>query len=320
MPSPRVDAAWAEPHFFHHITPVFQALPSELRGEVFGPGLIPPSTNPVLVASYGDYKRARAAGREVLMMEHGNGQTFRNPDGSLLKHASYAGADRPGVILFICPGPSAAGAYREAGATPVVEVGCPKLDKWIGKRPPKAARPVVAISFHWDCKVCPETRSAWPEYLSIPNNAYLQALARTHTVLGHGHPRVYRSLIGMYRSIGVEPVESFDEVLARADLYATDGSSTLYEFAATSRPVVVLNSRHYRRDARHGLRFWDAAHVGLHCDHPSQLAQVVENALREPPGVPQARSDALTHAYSHLDGRSSQRAADAIVEVLRGRA
>src|SRR5690625_7239322 len=75
-------------------------------------------------------------------------------------------------------------------------------------------------------------------------------------------------------------IHTFDEVLESASLYCTDASSTLYEYAATGRPVLVLNSRHFRKDVNHGLRFWEASEVGLNV-WPKATAEVTAGVLAD---------------------------------------
>src|SRR5207342_3227537 len=122
-------------------------------------------------------------------------------------------------------------------------VGCAKLDSLPQRDRGDGAPIVAAVSFHWNCIICAETRPAFDDF-----KRQVAQLAQTMTVIGHGHPRIIRRLAAFYRSIGVETVRSFAEVCARADVYINDGSSTLYEFASTGRPVVVMNSRLYRRN------------------------------------------------------------------------
>jgi UDP-N-acetylglucosamine:LPS N-acetylglucosamine transferase len=102
-------------------------------------------------------------------------------------------------------------------------------------------------------------------------------------VLGHGHPRIMERLLPIYDALDIEPVYDFEEVLERADCYVCDNSSTMFEFASTGRPVVVLNPPWYRREVNHGLRFWEAAGVGVNCDRPQDLAGAVATALQDPP-------------------------------------
>jgi len=116
--------------------------------------------------------------------------------------------------------------------------------------------------------------------------------------------------------LGIEPVEDFEDVLERADLYMCDNSSTLFEFASVGRPVVVLNAPWYRRHIEHGLRFWEAATVGVQVDHPAELRDAVMQALEDPPEQQAARQAAVRIAYTYTDGQASKRAAQEILELL----
>jgi hypothetical protein len=179
-------------------------------------------------------------------------------------HPSYPGGrDQDQVGLFLVPNQHAAdrtlAAYPDAN---VAIVGCPKLDK-LPKRKRGDGKPVVAVSFHFSSSVAPETRTTWPLY-----RAHVAELARTIKVLGHAHPRLLDQLGPYYRSNRIEVARSLDEVFERADLYVCDNSSSLFEFASTGRPVLVLNAPWFRPKARHGLRFWAAAGVGIQVDRP----------------------------------------------------
>jgi UDP-N-acetylglucosamine:LPS N-acetylglucosamine transferase len=162
------------------------------------------------------------------------------------------------------------------------------------------------VSFHWDRSNFPELQSTWAAY-----HRAVAALARTHIVIGHGHPK-RRDLARNYRMMKIPYVPHFDEVCRRADVYVCDNSSTLFEFAATGRPVVVLNIPEYRRNVNHGLRFWDAATVGVNVDDPSGLLEGVRLALDDTPEQQAARETALSKVYAYRQG-GAKRAADAIM-------
>ena len=170
-----------------------------------------------------------------------------------------------------------------------------------------------------NCTLQPETRGALDHY-----RAALPALAREFTVLGHGHPRLFMDpragLAETYRSLGIEVVQSFDEVLERADLFVADNTSALYEFAATGRPVVVMNAPWYRRTVEHGLRFWEFADVGLQVDEPGQLVATVERALRDPKKQRERRAAIVREVYGVAPGTAAQTAATAIASWLGVRA
>jgi glycosyltransferase involved in cell wall biosynthesis len=327
----------SERHFFDHLAPIWDLLEPEERGQLIRPAERPPSPyvvgsveNPprkaqpnwrqtertpsvfgpeylTVVAAWGDYWRSVRAGHRTVLFEHGLGQTYI--DGT----ASYAGSSHPlrgSAVAFIVPNDHAAQANLAAHPeVPTYVVGVPRLDRWHQVEPrPRSDPPVVAVSFHWECRVAPETRSSWEWFL--PGLASLQ---REYTVLGHGHPRIWDTLEPAYRHLNIEAVKDFDEVMERADLYVCDNSSTLFEFASTGRPVMVLNAPWYRRDVEHGLRFWRCAEVGVNCDDPADLVDAVARALDDPPEVKRARERALDYALPLRDGRSAERA----VTVLR---
>ena len=164
---------------------------------------------------------------------------------------------------------------------------------------------MVAVSFHWQGYECPEWRNALPWYRSA-----IVALSKEVHVIGHAHPNQPREAIRFYEAHGIEYVPDFDDVLRRADVYACDNSSTLYEFASTGRPVVVLNAPWYRKEADHGLRFWDAANVGVNVEEPKFLRLARSTQSWRYPSIYDA-THALDTVYAYRTG-AAQRAADAI--------
>lgn len=318
----RVDAIATEPHYLEHVLPIFDALPDDVRGDlIVSRDLIPPSKRATIVSSFGDLARARRADRPAILLEHGAGQTYRTPNGELLSHTSYAGGrDRYGVILALVPGPTSRDAYLESrtlNGAPVVAIGAPKLDPWHAgdRRPTLTDPPTIAVSFHWDCRVVPETRSAWRRFL--PGVVEL-ARARDLRVLGHAHPRLRRTIEPIYEKHGIPFEPCFDRVLETASVYACDNSSTMFEFASTGRPVVVLNHRIYRKDVEHGLRFWAGSNLGPHVDDPDELEPAVRRALRPSRGAAELRRASVALAYAACDGKATERAVRAILDVVTG--
>jgi hypothetical protein len=282
------------PHYGDHLAPVA--------------ALLPPDLDVALVAGFNDVVAAKRAGhKRIVLMQHGAGQSYGG-DKRAKVHPNYPGGRlNDAVGLFLTPNEHSADRWRQAyPLTPAVAVGCPKLDT-LPTRSPKRPYPVVALSFHFDLYLYPETRSALDWYRSA-----LPALARTYTVIGTGHPR-RNDLASVYAKAGIEYVPDFAEVCRRADVLAFDNTSAGYEFAATGRPVVVMDAPWYRSDARHGLRFWDAANVGVRASVPDDLAPAIERALQNKPTDVADREDALETVYSYRYD-AAQRAADAIME------
>ena len=337
-----MDAVAFEPQFVDHLAPVWHALAPAVRGRFitasdlvgraqslgieadgrsvadarFGP---PPAAQPgtgpaALVSSIGDMKIGRRYGyRRFVRLEHGYGQAY--PYSRVPNHPSYPGGDdNEDVVLFLPPNEYAAARWRARyPATPVVVVGCPKLDTLPGREGDGPF--TVAITFHWDLNLCPETHPAG-EFIGA-----LGALRREFTLIGTQHPRWADTgdhLAGYYDRVGIEMVRSFDEVCRRADLLVFDNTSAGYEFASTGRPVVVMNSRTYRRDVAHGLRFWSAAGVGPNADADASpattarnLIAAIERAISGLPGDFEARQQALSEVYT-LRTQAARRAANVI--------
>ena len=324
----KISALASEPHFVDHLAPVWDLIPPELRGKFYtgergGTGSLartrklgvqsvqsglPVGRGIVLCAASGDLAKTTntAPHARVAFFEHGCGLSYNT------RQSSYAGAiSRPNVDLFIFPNEFSAAKQREVHDRRIESIGSsPRLDRWVGVERSAGEKPVVAISFHWDCHVVPETRSALYFY-----RRHLHELCqRGWTVLGHAHPRMIGHAGVAYRQAGITLVEDFNEIMERADLYAVDNSSTLYEFAALDRPVVAMNCPRYRRGVSHGLRFWDNV-PGLQCDQPEDLADVIAAALEDPPEAQKLRRDAVDVVFPLNDGRAAERAAGLVLEL-----
>jgi len=247
-----------------------------------------------LVASYGDLTRVRAKHRRIVLMQHGIGQSYgdRNP-------AYPGGRDNDAVGLFLVPGPHPAERWRNAYPKARVEVvGIPLLDDLPSRVPD--GKITVAVTFHW---------------LKHAQNFYrneVLKLTDEFNVIGHGHPRAY-GLPRFWTHNGIEHVASFRAVCERADVLIFDNTSAGYLFAATGRPVVVLNSPDYKKSWDYGLRFWDAADIGPQVDEAADLRPAIRRALELRPEDVAAREAALDMVYGYRSG-AADRASRAIRE------
>lgn len=329
-----VDFYASRPHYAEHLLPVWFALPEETRGTWFAPNRVLPavteagvhpvvpgrpghSGRPIAVASYEDLRTSRP--RPAVLLNHGVGQTYGG-DPRSAGHSAYSGGrGREGVVLFLCPSEEDAAACRAAQPNvPAAVVGCPYLDRWHSAdfRPSdEGGKPEVAVSFHWDCRISPEARSAFIYYREVLR-AFPDEFPDVH-FLGHGHPRAWRQLEKFYETATFEPVERIEEVLERASVYLCDNSSTMYEAAAVGLHVVALNAPWYRRNVDHGLRFW--SHVpGPQVDTPGDLAPALRTVLDSPAEAERLRVAAASRAYTYRDGKAAERAAEAITDVIAG--
>lgn len=338
-----IDFYAGERHFIDHMAPIYHALPAIHRGEfvVKGKELIEHAKSlniramneayyklkrgerkgPLVVAAVGSTARTYGRSRPVVLVNHGAGQSWQG-----VRHSSYAGGlKRDCISLFIEPGDSpAAKDHKAYPKAKIAMVGCCKLDGWheqllrIGPKP-RSSPPVIAISFHWECLVVPETRSTLPHYRKVlPRIAEWDKSGKVK-ILGHGHPNLnhWKEMVKIWESLGIEAVPDFDEVMERADVFVNDQMSTLYEFASLDRPVVVLNAPWYRRKVEHGLRFWECANVGIQVNEPQELIPAIREALLDKPEQKELRHKAVNKVYKYTDGKATDRAVEAILGLLK---
>ena len=327
--SHKIDFLTCQRHNFHHLLPIWNKIPKDIRGNFYVLLSIDDkscysyqdahllfydstiflikeinSRNGILVTSsfYDDI--IPNITRPMCFLAHGSGQTYKGQFLHLIARKNY--------ILDLVPNQYMASSFKDRYTNNEIKViGCPKLDVWhTNFTKPQNSKPIIAISFHFDRDTVPETRSAWPYFK--PAIAQI-AQDERWKILGHGHPRIFDELAPYYTDLGIEPVKEFDEVMSRANLYICDNSSTIYEFASTDRPVVVLNAPWFRRDVLHGLRFWQLSSVGTNCDSPGLLITAISQALEDTPAQREKRRKAVLGAYAYTDGKASQRAADEII-------
>lgn len=317
-----MDAYASRLHFYRHLGPIWDALPDELRGVLWKPyqrapwpGEVlhqrPDLSEPIMVAGFIDVVRLQD--RRMIYVEHGAGQSYEGDPASADVGSYSGGAGLDAVELFLCPNQTVADRWAARYNARTRVIGCPALDRW--DREVTGDGGCVAITFHWECPLVPETRSALPHYA-----AALPALARLvrergRRLIGHAHPRAI-GMAELYERAGIEWVPNLEDVYARAGLLLADNTSVLYEFAALGRTVIVLNAPWYRRDVNHGLRFWDQV-PGPMVNDPKQMMEVVHDCLggnnQDWWRAQRERGHEIAlEVYGPQDGLAAKRGADAI--------
>lgn len=318
-------------HYAAHLAPIRAAMGAE--GTWHGPNHAvgsqdgwdgrrwpPKDDTPVIVASAVDAQAF--PDRPVIYVEHGAGQAYHG-DENAAENPSYAGGSGlDNVIGFICPRWEVADRWKAVypNADTWVVNGCPRLDQHhatVGR--PERYPLRVAFTWHWDCMVCPETRTAWPHWRPQVQ-AVLTNPSRGVTFGVHAHPRAPQVLQSMAMWNNQRRVfTDVDRMLDWCDVLIADNTSVLYEAAALGRRVVTVDAPWYRSDVHHGLRFWDAI-PGLHVTPSEPLRGAVETMRdNRTVGSLEARRAALGAYGGIVDGSASQRAAAGVRAILRDR-
>ncbi len=320
-----LDCLITHQYYWPHIAPIWNALPVSERGVIYAseginfPDAIPYTDmgdcghNPILCAAYGDAFRAVEfdSNRPVILMEHGIGLTPSDK----AAYCSGTSESRKKMAMFLLPNQySANKAHPDLKHIPHVVIGMPKLDYLAGELQKKHVmpeKPTIAIAFHHGDKNSrpPEQGSAWEHYIN-----YLPEVARKFNVIVHCHP--LSNLKETYDRLGLKYVEDFKDVMAQADIYVNDCSSTMYEFLATGKPVVILNAPWFDRKVERGLRFWDYTNIGTQVNEPIELIPAIEETIRNPDGYKAQRQRAVSDLLPFI-GSSAQRAAEAVTALSK---
>ncbi len=307
-PLPRlvIDFYASHRHLIDHLAPLWHELDPAERGAFYIPkpktaryaearGIAPTVETPLwpgpltVVANHADYSTIHHD-RPIVYVEHGSGQTYVDH----AWHPAYSGGlHRDRVACFLTLNETTAARERDTYPHARVEVvGSMRLDAlasrladpalappsgpsaWSAATTPSAPSPgVVALAWHWRCRIVPETYTAFDAW-----SGPLRGLARAGVrMVGHGHPKIYAELRRRYDEWGIPAIPSFARVLERADVLCFDNTSAGYEAAALGVPVVALNLPSWRRHVEHGLRFWDLV-PGPQADHPGELMDAIAAA------------------------------------------
>jgi len=310
----RVDAFASYPHYHDHIAPIWDLLDSE------GTFYVSPNTKrpgsstrglmasdvPTIVAGYPDYKRIR---RPIIFVEHGIGENYG------LRDPHYSGGqNRSRVELFLCPNQRVFDANEEHYPGRSVIVGSPRVESLAevvslkmqqGSRDDHPLR--VVVSFHWNCTVHPQARTALHNYHpDFPN----WVADKRIEVMGHSHPRIRPLAERFFYSSGIEFISEFTDVLRWADVYAVDNSSTLFEAAGLGLPVVVLDAPHFTPEQT-GFRFWKYADIGPRINPSDDLGDAAIHAHDNLSGYDDIRRRMVTEVFGAIEG-AGRRAVKAI--------
>ena len=322
----KIDFYASQVQYYDHMIPIWEQLHENAKGVFYVSSEVKalrphsetktdkPKGNLTLVAGWGDYRMIKG---DIIYMEHGIGHTYVNDKGGI--HTGYAGSlQKDRVVLFLNQHKITQQANLKVYPnTKQATIGTPKMDKYETQ---KVKGRTVCFSFHWDCRVSPESRSAFYYYKDE-----IKKLMRTnkYNIVIHAHPRLFgtwqKELKKFFRRElqlhQIKFINDFDQVLELADVYVNDNSSTIFEFALLDKPVIVLNCPLYRKDCAPSIRFWNYI-PGLQVDNPQKLDAAILRTLDNPNEFAQQRADMRKTLYPYWH-KSSKRAAKIIEDFLQ---
>lgn len=295
----RLGIVASERPYAEHVLPIWEALHPNERAVCAESGAEPLTgyaASTWLAAAPRDLRSVyRWSKAPAAFMDHGTGLQW------------YGQAGRAAIgraALIMAPNEFMAERYRDAfPKSEIVVIGTPKMDELatIGKH---GGPPTLAVSFHWT-----GMRLSPAPMMRFEAELFDLAASDEIQLLGHAHPRIWPEARRWYLERGIEPVETFAEVVARADVYACDHSSTIYEWAALGRPAILLDVGETGVLRSTGLRYTTFADVGWHVT-PGDLADVFAIALEF--GPPEGAAN-VADFYPYI-GESTDRA----LAALRG--
>ncbi len=258
--------------------------PPEQRARIQTLTRLPLSDNPVIFSSSGDLKNwtlKEMRPRFRILMEHGVGIT------PAPNHQSYAGGKgaREFANFFLAPNQHIYNLSKQS--LPHVKqaiIGTPYMDRWrdfdFNKYklmfPGTSQNIKATISFHFDANAAPEAGTALNHYDGICLNQL--GSHSEFRIMGHSHPRAKERMKSIYANAKIPYIDNFEFVMNISDLYVCDTSSTIYEFAATNRPVLFLNAPWFRKNVHTGIRFWEYTDIGPQCNEPEDLPDKIIEA------------------------------------------
>lgn len=249
---------------------------------------------------------------QVIFTEHGCGMIHLDNTGRVA--TPFAGSwERQNVCLFLCPNQFVYDANRATHPdVPAVIVGDPKLDSysWVSE-PYRNSPPIVAFAFHWDSPDPPGTTTALSHYRRA-----LYGITDEFRCVMHGHPRADLRNNILAVELGMPHEPSSYEILKHADLLVSDTSSFIYEFAATNKPVLLLDCPAYQSLPDVSIRFWKAI-PGLRVNDPENLREGIRDALVDDPRVAHQRKLAVDQVYP-FRGEAVKRSVAAIIDFVMG--
>ena len=231
-------------------------------------------------------------------------QTFHGFDAGKPRHIYI----RPFFDLYCTTGPNDTRAFQaladKLGFFAVRETGWPKLDPFMklvgGSLPPVRQPPVIL----YHSTFSPSWSAAPILYDQVKR---LSRDGRWRWIVTF-HPKMDPEITARFRALENEYLRFADndnilELFPQVDMMCSDTSSALNEFLLTDKPVVTFKNR------RPGPQLIDI-------DDPDRFESAIERALSRPPELMQAIRAYADSIHPYRDGRSSERALDAVDQFL----
>lgn len=257
--------------YAEHLEPIWKGFTHHERDEWIKVEAVPSELPSLPIKRHATWITSSAIDyRQVLVTQFENtGKIYMEHGVGLQAHRDRTITEMKQARAILVPNAFTRNGLTKRGLrhVPIHVIGTPKMDKL--SVIPKPENDVIAVSFHWSGQL----GVTWLRYADE-----LKRLSEKYKILGHGHPRIWSMMKKRWESIGVEPVEHFEDVVRRASVYCCDHSSTLYEWAALDRPVVILHRDNSQQQIQStGLLYQHYPNIGRFVKRDKMESAIIES-------------------------------------------
>lgn len=306
----------------NHSRPLYNTLHKIVDVELLENDYVPRSkrNNYFITFGYGDYIKLlgyNIPGDRIIYAEHGVCEFYWEDEtkvpvsgwGSI----TFSEVDKP--LIHLAPNQRACDIFSRSHRS--VVTGVYETD-WIKDwKFNRNKVPIVCLSSHWNQRGNVYTSSYFDHYFNKIRTAVCKRLG--WELVLHGHPRNSGKLKYRAYSENLRWIKDFKEVVETCDIYICDNSSSIFSFASSHKPVILLNPPNVTMDTTpsFNFRFWEHADIGIHINFNDPI-DIIEDKLYNIEDRGNQVNRMIDNVLANF-GRSCEVASEAILNAVVSR-